>query len=368
MIDRIYIDNYKTLVNFEVKLQHISLLIGPNGVGKTSVLDVIFALRQLLSGVAKIADRDAFPSSSLTRWDSRQHQTLEVDVTLKKQHYRYRMMVEHEHSTGRARLQNERLDMEGKPLFNFANGEVQLYRDNHSLGPTFSADRTESALARIPARNDNVNLTRFVEFMRKIIVCALYPANFRPESTSEDEILLRDASNFAGWYRHLILERQELITTFTETIRNVIPGFRYIRMEKIGLDTRAFMIAFETQSHKYELRLDELSDGQRAIIALYSLIQLAAGQGYTLFLDEPDNYISLPEIQPWLMALADSFGENGVPQACICSHHPELIDYLGAESGLLLARDDSGITRVASVSDTPIENTMKLSEQIARGW
>jgi predicted ATPase len=38
MIKRIYIDNYyKSLVNFELQLQELTLLLGPNGVGKTSV-------------------------------------------------------------------------------------------------------------------------------------------------------------------------------------------------------------------------------------------------------------------------------------------------------------------------------------------
>ena len=39
MIKRLYIDNFKSLVNFELQLQDLTLLLGPNGVGKTSVLD-----------------------------------------------------------------------------------------------------------------------------------------------------------------------------------------------------------------------------------------------------------------------------------------------------------------------------------------
>ena len=49
-------------------------------------------------------------------------------------------------------------------------------------------------------------------------------------------------------------------------------------------------------------------------------------------------YVALHEIQPWLLELADACGER-VPQAVICSHHPELLDYLGGENGLLLQRE-----------------------------
>src|SRR5262249_6722525 len=155
--------------------------------------------------------------------------------------------------------------------------------------------------ARVPARHDNKHLTTFLEFVRKVIVCGLYPANFRAESSSEDAVLQRDARNFAAWYRHLLLERQDLGPRFPNPLEEVIAGLRGIRMEKVGLDTRALMVMFDQHNQKYELRLDELSDGQRALLALYTLVRLSAGQGYTLMLDEPDNYVALPEIQPWLM-------------------------------------------------------------------
>ena len=37
MLQRPYVDNYKCLVNFELPFQEVTLLLGPNGVGKTAV-------------------------------------------------------------------------------------------------------------------------------------------------------------------------------------------------------------------------------------------------------------------------------------------------------------------------------------------
>jgi predicted ATPase len=392
MIKRIYIDNYKSLVNFELPLGDLTLLLGPNGVGKTSVLDVMFALRQLLSGEAKVTDKAVFPTPTLTRWQKRDKQVFELDVVLGADdgrmgiparheaddgqecpsyggslELRYRLEVEHDRATRKARIALELLEAKGKPLFRFERGEVHLYRDDHSPGPVFGADWAESAMARVPPRGDNKKLTRFLDFMRKVIVCGLYPANFETESSTEDSVLQRDAHNFAAWYRHVLLERQELVPDFTHALREVIDGFRGIRMEKVGLDTRALLVRFDQFDERYELRLDELSDGQRALIALYALVRLAAGQGYTLFLDEPDNYIALTEIQPWLIELADACGEQ-VSQAVLCSHHPELIDYLGGDRALVLKRESSGATTVRPSSELAVDGGLKLSEVIARGW
>jgi len=367
MIKRLYVDNYKCLVNFELQLAELTLLLGPNGVGKTSVLDAMYALRQLLAGVAKVTDVGVFPTPTLTRWQSRDLQVYELDAELEDDTLRYRLEIEHERATRRCRIKLEQLVANGQPLFRCKEGEVQLYRDNHSKGPTFGVDWSESALARVAPRGDNIRLTRFLDFMRKVIVCGLYPAGFETESSTEDSILQRDARNFAAWYRHLLFERQELVPEFTKALREVIAGFRGIRMEKVGLDTRAVMVMFEEYGERYELRLDEISDGQRALIALYSLVRLAAGQGYTLFLDEPDNYIALEEIQPWLIGLADACGAE-VPQAVLCSHHPELIDYLGADRGLLLQRESSGVTKAKSLAEATVDDGLKLSERITRGW
>ena len=99
----------------------------------------------------------------------------------------------------------------------------------------------------------------------------------------------------------------------------------------------------------------------------YGLIHLAEGQGYTFFLDEPDNYVALPEIQPWLMKLADACGDS-LAQAVVCSHHPELIDYLGAGSGLVLSREAGGVVTAREFDRDQLQDGIKLSEKVARGW
>jgi len=163
-----------------------------------------------------------------------------------------------------------------------------------------------------------------------------------------------------------------------KTLQNVIgAGFAGILLESQSRETRALMARFENPvnpdpQERKTFRFDEISDGQRALVVLYGLIHLARNQGYTLFLDEPDNYVALREIQPWLMSLEDACGDT-VSQAVVSSHHPELIDYLGYDSGVLLQRETSGVITVGRPPATPgvgKEETvgLKLSELVARGW
>ena len=368
MLQRLYVDNYKCLVDFELPLQELTLLFGLNGTGKTSVLDVMSALRRLLGGGARITDADVFATRTLTRWEKESLQIFELRILLDAEPYEYRLEIDHDRTYRRARIHLERLTRDGKPLFECRQSEVQLYRDDHSPGPRYTVDWTESALARVAPRNDNRRLTSFQEYIRKVLVCSLSPQRFRAESQSEEPTLDRDAHNFADWYRHMVQERPDLLHGFMEALREIIPGLSGIRLEKVGLDTRALMVVFDESDHRYELRFDEISDGQRALIALYALVYLSADQGHTLFLDEPDNYVALPEIQPWLMELSDACGEK-VRQAVIGSHHPELIDYLGSDNGFMLQREESGVVTARRTEAPPAaEPGLRLSELFARGW
>jgi predicted ATPase len=149
-------------------------------------------------------------------------------------------------------------------------------------------------------------------------------------------------------------------------LRELIPGLRELKLERVGSDTRALLGVFERNGCRYDLKLDELSDGQRILLALYGLL-LFSKRGQTQLLDEPENYVSLPEIQPWLMELSDRCGEEGF-QVILASHRPEVMDYLGVDYGLLLKQEVSGVTQVRRLKDLANEDEIKLSELLARGW
>ena len=336
MFERIYIHNYKCLVNFELHLDETSLLAGTNGSGKTSVLDVMFALKKLLAGEAKITDRIAFHPSTLTRWQSPTEQSFEMDLRVAGELFRYHLKIEHEPDPKQSRVAEESLASNGKTLFKCVRGTVQLYRDNGSEGPSYQADWSESALARVVSQPSNTMLTSFMEAVRATVVCSIRPSVLGAESERESRFLGRHAENFVDWYRNAMQENPASVRNHVEALRGVLDGFSEVHLQQAGLDHRALMLDFRTDGTTFKLRFDELSDGQQALVVLYALLHLREHDGgVVLFLDEPDNFVALADIQPWLMAVVD-LCEDTSSQAVICSHHPELIDYLGSDSGLLL--------------------------------
>jgi ATPase subunit of ABC transporter with duplicated ATPase domains len=165
----------------------------------------------------------------------------------------------------------------------------------------------------------------------------------------------------------MIQERPDLAQAHESALKEVLDEFHGLRMERVGSDTRALKAVFAHDSDRYELRFDQLSDGQRALTFLYALLHLTRAVAPTLVLDEPDNYLGLAEIQPWLLSVLEATGEE-LSQVIICSHNPEVIDFAGSEHGVLLNRVGAGPVTARRVSDLDFQGGLKLSEVVARGW
>ena len=86
----------------------------------------------------------------------------------------------------------------------------------------------------------------------------------------------------------------------------------------------------------------------------------------TVCIDEPDNFVALREIQPWLVNAKDAVEDND-SQLWVISHNPELIDYLAADHGVQFYRDEGGPVRTRRF-EWKDSDVLKPSEIVARGW
>lgn len=366
MIERLYANNYRCLVNFEMNFDKLTLLVGPNGGGKSTLFDLLYSIRDLLVNNAKVSE--IFPPEDLTAWVNKTEQSFELDVKGEDGLFSYKLVISHNPEITKQRIALEYLLIDGKPLFEFKQGEVKLYHDDHMPGPEYPFDWSVSALATIVPRQDNKKLTWFKKWVEKLFIVSLQPKSMTSETEEESDWLNRDGSNFASWYRLISQEHQDKIFKLTEQLRNIIPGFHAFKLEQ-ARKHRILKVGFSGEDENARpiyFDFEQLSDGQRVMIVLYSLLLGLQDMEHTVFIDEPENYVSLPEIQPWLMELSDACG-GSFPQVVVISHHPELIDYLGPECGKWIERDPLGPTRAKKLPEQ-IDKGLKLSEQIARGW
>jgi len=188
------------------------------------------------------------------------------------------------------------------------------------------------------------------------------------ESESEEPDPGDRMTNYASWYRFLSQERQSNVFDLTTKLREVLDGFQSFGLPQWGEKHRLLRLAFRPEGMTRDLTydFDEVSEGQRVLVALYRLLYAFRDEGHTSCLDEPDKFVALREIQPWLMELQDTcLGGSG--QAVLVSHHPEITNYLAPSCGFWLAREAEAPVRVTKLAGTG-EEGLQLSEIIARGW
>lgn len=371
MLRRLYIDNFKSLVNFDLELGRTHLLLGRNGAGKSAIFTVLTRLKRFLldeSGQVRL-----FTPSTCTRWEHRTRQTFEfaVDSGDDTGAYQYRLEVDFIGGTPCVVL--ESLALAGTPLFRREENSVRLYRSDGTLKPgEFLVHTQSSALPSLTGRLGNAQLDVLRRRLRRMHVVSINPSSLRSASPEESPVLDDNLRNFASWYRHLAQEQPDNIHTLQEDLRQLFgPEFRNLRLARSDSEqgsTRLLRTEWRGDpadgDTKFELDFDELSDGQRMLICLYALLRADADQPTILCIDEPDNFVALSEIQPWLSALA----ERPNLQTLLISHHPEVIN-LGAEDALYFYRRGQGPTRVKKFQElVHPDETLTAAELVARGW
>jgi energy-coupling factor transporter ATP-binding protein EcfA2 len=367
MLNRLYVDNFRCLSNFELKTGRVTTLVGPNGAGKSSVFDVLLALQGLLSLGEEI--KTCFPPWSGTRWDKRLNQRFELDVVLDGRPYSYVLEVaQTAKDGGNPSIHDERLAAEGKTLYRLNAGEVQLFGDNPTAAPptTFPFSSRRSFLPLLEERPDNRLIFAFRRWLERLSLFRLNPQAIAPISPAESRTIHMTGADFVSWYRTLVQESPEAIIRVVDDLRPVIPGLARFRLVTLGLTHKALYVECMLSGERFDLSLNELSDGQRALLVLYSLRHALPAYASLLVLDEPDNFVAQAEIQPWLSSLREGVVELGRSNLLVISHHPEVIDYLAPDEVLVLARESGGATRIRELM-VDRDQGLTASEALRRG-
>jgi predicted ATPase len=366
MLKRIYIDNFKCLVNFELTVEPMNLFLGANGTGKTTLFQALLKLQQFLVEGKTVAE--LFKSTDLTRWQNLSIQSFELEIAGNGGLYKYSLTIEHQPKPARSRMQQERLWFDDKLLFDFniqeSAGLAQLYHDDHTKGPEYPSDWSRSGIAALQERLDNKKLSWFKKRLAQFLIIRINPTLMDSESHQEEMGPTWEMSNYAAWFRYLSQD-QGTIFELTQELREILPGFKAFKIISDGKAKILSGVFFNQSDKAINYEFNELSDGQRVLIALYTLLYCMPDENYTLCLDEPENFLALPEIQPWLDKLYDQCEDNRM-QALLISHHPKIINYLASDAGYWFSRQNNGPIRTQRVCED--DTGLSIADLVARGW
>jgi energy-coupling factor transporter ATP-binding protein EcfA2 len=361
MLTRLYIDNFRCFVGFEYRPGRTNLILGRNGSGKSSMLDALSLLPRFVGDGE--SSQKLFRFSERTRWLAQSGQTFEVEAVLNGRSYVYQLVIEPSGDPPRPRVASETIHLDRKPLLEFRRGEVQLFDGDRQFAYRLEPDRS----SLLTVSTEKASLIRpFKRWLTDIYAFRLNPFVMGSRAQGESLYPASDLSDLASWYRHLLQSDPEENASLLESLREALDGFSSLRLEVAG-EERLLSAVFDRKAESnIKFRFKQLSDGQRCLICLYIVLHFAVAKGHTVMIDEPENFISLAEIQPWLMKVTDMVEERK-GQVLLFSHHPELINQWAANHGVQFVRDGVGPVHVEPFAANEY-TTLAPAEVVARGW
>jgi len=355
---RLKIEGFRCFDSLELRFGSSQLLIGVNGTGKSTILDALHLLRRFILSGDKASL--VFPRDSHNRWLSSGKVGFEFDISAGSDTFGYRLHLDD--WDDKVLVSTECLNINGQSWFNFNGRPGEAYASVKTNGESrqFLADPERSGLSSILAAS--ALPPAFDSWLRNLVCVQPKPSAMGSISDRPEPYPARGLENFASWFRDASAVAQK---NLNEKLQEALSGFNRIKLKNISGTTKALTVAFQSMNREAVFTFEELSDGQRVLIALHALIHLGLKQGSTLCIDEPDNFIALAEIQPWLIELMDQAEEVG-SQLIIASHHPELINQM-ADGSLVLSRDAKGLIRAKPYQQSP-DMPIPAAEYVARGW
>ncbi len=365
MLERLYIHNYKGFVNFELACGPFVFLMGRNGSGKSSVLDVLHALSIVITEGSL---EDNFMPDARCRFAEFPRQEFEIHVRRDGKLFQYRLEIELRGIEEQPVLFREELLVDGSPLYLFSDSKVRLYGDDGEEKASFPFDGKKGGLAIVDRTPGDRQLLIFKTWAHHFLLLKLIPSKVNPESRARGEGLDVDGSNFSAWFETEAHADTEKLLHYFKEMGQVLPGFRSINWRPLSKKANLVEVDFQANGTKRSFQLDELSEGELSLLIHYAVLHFGMEWEPTIGFDEPDNYLALAEIEPLLYAIEEAAIKHKA-QVFLISHHPEIFDRWARDSARCryMFKTEDGMFRCRPI-DWDNYPHLSPAEVVARGW
>ncbi len=334
MIHALRLRNYKALSDVDLGLSPLTVLLGPNASGRTSVLEALSLLTRLASTDPRRALRGVNDVGLLA---SRGAQgAFEVGMS--------------------GTFRGKRGDL----AITLASIEDYPFTDTFHVEGAWGDRRAalDGELSRAETEDDSVFLSPLALAVREAHVYRLDPAKLAAPSYSDLRVpeLGPDGEGLASVLADMATARPDDFTRVQEAVRSVVPSVTRVRLARARI-TRG---AGEVWGH--EIIFDTIGaadlparfSGDAALIALGVFALLRGGERGRLVLLDPVERGLSPRAYPAFAAQIHAFlADDPRLQIVAVSDAPLLVDHLDAESIRIHARGTDGAVHIRAMALHP---------------
>ena len=371
----ISIKGFRRLANVELELRPLSVMIGANGIGKTSMLDVLSLLASSAQGSLNSAISELGGLAALMTYDHADE--LELGISMEVQNYeplRYSMRIRpqgpfyviEEETLSQIRRQA------GRWPFNHINSHgtnVQYYEVSQGrlVRPNWEHNPLETSLYQVPKMFQEPE-----DFRRKLASSTCYHVlNVDPRSPVRLPQPMRPAQlpgkngeDLVSCLYYLRETDRDRFEAIEDALHTAFQGFERLEFPPVAAGTLA--MSWRDKNFSKPLYTNQLSEGMLRFLWLVTLLQSPGLTALTL-IDEPE--VSLhPEL---LSLLADLFREaSNRTQLVIATHSDRLVRFLKPSEVVVMDSTDAGTAQVTWADNLDLEEWLaeySLDEVWRRG-
>lgn len=349
-ISRLKIGGFRRLADVEIETRPLMVLIGANGVGKTSLLDALMLLSASANGRLNAElSRIGGAAPLLTRGRSA-NLTWAVDMTAPgHQPLRYELSVQP--SGGSYRVERETLSQQrdgyDKPFrhIDSAGSDIRYFevQKGKLLRPDWEHDPHETSLAQVP------RMFREPEELRRTLATATQyhaldvspraPVKL-PQPMKPATLPGADGEDLVPYLYSLRETDRERFEMIEDSIRAAFPAFQSLSLPPVAAGMLS--LTWSDRAFKDPLYIHELSEGTLRFLWLAALLQSAALSTITM-IDEPE--VSLhPELLSLLVDLMR--GASKRTQVIVATHSDRLIRFLDPREVLVMDTEEDGTAKL----------------------
>jgi ABC-type Mn2+/Zn2+ transport system ATPase subunit len=335
MIEKISVTNFKSHAHTEIELGRVTALVGPNGCGKTSLLQAILLVDQL--------NHSGFDAGLFESHISKGQKQLCITVAG---------------------------NQAAKWQFTFNYGEANspfVYSYGDKTWP--DEDSSSVSKVRVGELRKNVfkSLGRITYFkgIANLISKASYSAEQQPS-------ISQDGSGLASTLVFLMTYKRDIYPQLESALTTIVPFIKRIRArpailtlkEKKIFSVNDAQVPYEEERQvtgqelifdttgSEEISAQAMSEGTLLTLGLLTLLYSSPESTKLFLLDDVEQGLH-PLAQRRLMNLLKEFAERHDCQILLTTHSPYIVDELEAKDIWVMATDKEGISHCKRLSDHP---------------
>ena len=353
MITKLSIGHFKAIASATIPLGPITVLVGPNDSGKSTILQALMALAR--AGNPKHFPVEELlgcqPSVAVTYRDASANGAAPEDIKLIVEgHAGLVSKTEEEHqylymtslSAQRNVFAGERAEWDGQPKLSAVLGGAKIVHPNERSEGWTGRSTELSVLANEQPSSRGAQIKSVFEAIASDLRSTLLRLDARAiaKPTALGAPLLSDGSGLVGIVDELLTSGvgDEQIARVNEAIRRLSPHVK-------GVAARRHAASGGKELH-FVLRngavipASQMSDG---IVLAAAIAVVALGSGnQRLLIEEPENGLHPRQLKVVADAIRSISEEQGA-QVVLTTHSPLLLNHFAAEEVVLVTRDQAGV-------------------------